>query len=105
MFDAQLPYQIKYTTGVPAKTGPLWYSIDLSVRVGLLVVLPLLGDAFCAAAGPTSVVRPSASIETSPMSFVFMIVFLCVSVNGCGSSIDCYRTNGFLPLGTWAPSF
>src|SRR6266568_7660219 len=82
MFDAQLPYQMTYTIWVPVKTAPLWYSIDRSVLDALPVEVLLLGDAFCATAGPTSVVRASARIETSPMSFVFMTVLLCVLVNG-----------------------
>src|SRR5258707_8826594 len=98
MFDAQLPYQIKYTACLSVKTGPLWYSIDLSVLVALPPEL-LLGDAFCATAGPTIVVRASASIETSPMSFVFMAVLLCVSVNGVPLEHRLLQDERFLALG------
>src|SRR6266581_2696914 len=79
---------MKYTIWVPVKTAPLWYAIDLSVRVGLAVVgLAMSGlNAFCAAAGSSAVRTSAKAIAASRMSFVFMTVLLTVLVYGADGS-------------------
>src|SRR6266496_4071835 len=100
MFDAQLPYQIKYTTEVPVMTGPLWYSIDLSACVGLAVVeLAVSGlNEFWAAACPAIAPRTIARmIETRAMNFDFMMTLLSVGFERLDTARRSpYKTNGFL---------